>query len=121
MNTAKVIEMNKTNEVRDEEFEKELDSFITKKKIGLAKNIIGLYLVGIVMVLVVAGLFWTYWRFKTNSDVLYLVGWYLILGNFCNLVIFAWIDTMVGSIRKAGLQNIKSIRKTARRRHYNSK
>ena len=32
MNTAKVIEMNKTNE-RDEEFEKELDSFITKKKI----------------------------------------------------------------------------------------
>ena len=120
MNTAKVIDMNKTNEVRDEEFEKELDSFITKKKIGLAKNIIGLYLVGIVMVLVVAGLFWTYWRFKTNSDVLYLVGWYLILGNFCNLVIFAWIDSMVRSIRKAGLHNIKLIKKAARKRHYNT-
>ena len=117
MNTAKVIEMNKTNE-RDEEFEKELDSFITKKKIALANNIIGLYLVGIVMVLVVAGLFWAYWWFKTDSDVLYLVGWYLILGNFCNLVIFAWIDTMAGSIRKAGLQNIKSIKKAARKNHY---
>ena len=40
MNTAKVIEMNKTNEVRDEEFEKELDSFITKKKIGLENLLI---------------------------------------------------------------------------------
>ena len=119
MNTAKVIEMNKTNEVRDEEFEKDLDSFITKKKIGLAKNIIGLYLVGIVMVLVVAGLFWAYWWFKTDSDVLYLVGWYLILGNFCNLAIFAWIDSMVRSIRKAGLHNIKLIKKAARKRHYN--
>ena len=107
MSTAKVIEMSKTNEVRDEEFEKDLDSFITKKKIGLAKNIIGLYLVGIVMILVVAGLFWAYWWFKTDSDVLYLVGWYLILGNFCNIAIFAWIDTMAESIRKAGLQNIK--------------
>ena len=119
MNTAKVIEMSKTNEVRDEEFDKELDSFITKKKIGLAKNIIGLYLVGIVMVLVVAGLFWAYWWFKTTSDVLYLVGWYLILGNFCNVAIFAWIDTMVRSVRKAGLQNIKSIKKAARKNHYN--
>jgi len=78
-----------------------------REKFNIVATVIGMRLCQVMVYCLVALVFYLVWYFCTDSDVLYLAGWWLIIGNTLGFLLAMPIDDGIKAYKRQAARRIR--------------